>query len=1084
MQKNDEIRKSQLIRCYLSAWLLFLMIGAAAFASSILIILFLGDDGLHKPRERFSQLEPVLRAPFVMPEMTELPVGPLPFEYIDVGAKIPNYVVSEKWGTQGEPFHRMQKPLSPKESMRRMVVPKGFHVELFAAEPDLGGKPICMTWDAKGRLWVGETLDYPNELKPRNRGRDRIWICEDTNADGRADKFTVFAEDLSIPTSIAFSHGGAIVHNGTETLFLKDNDGDDRADERRVLLSSWSMGDTHGGPSNMQYGLDNWIWGMQGYNRSTIHIGDTSTRFAQGFYRFRPDGSQIEFLRSTNNNTWGIGISEEGVVFGSTANGNPSIYMPIPNRYYEQVRGWTPQLTLSSIADRNEFHAITSKVRQVDHHGGYTAAAGHALYTARAYPRQYWNRTAFVCEPTGHLISIFLLAPQGADFHSTSPGNLLASDDEWTSPIMAEVGPDGFVWFIDWYNYIVQHNPTPEGFKTGKGAAYETDLRDERHGRIYRIVCDAATPGRQLDLRHAPPKMLVATLSNDNLLWRRHAQRLLVERGQLDVVPQLVELLENKEADEIGLNIGAIHALWTLHGLGAIDERRPQARAAVMAALKHPSAGVRRNAVQVLDQSENSANEILTSRLLSDADAQVQLQTLLALATMPPSEAAGRAIAELVSGHDSLDDRWRLDAATSAAAAHAPHFLAASTEVAVPSSQLLEVAEIAANHLARNSAGKANQLLMPLANANPLIAGAIIRGLRAGWPSGSPDPNGDAVDNLIKQLRTQLTVEDQVQLAMLARRARIESMPFIGELSKTLFEKIEDESIAVAERVHAAELAVAMRPDHSETVTRLLDFLTPLALPEFSLGLIRALGSSTAPSLGAIVIERQELLTPSGREAVFELLLARPQLTAALIEAMENGTVRPLDLSTLQRQRFAEYPDRALRRRARSVLAASLQVVDSDRAKVLEEYKDALEGQGNPANGAALFKKHCATCHKFHDQGTSIGPDLSGIAASGKEHLLVNILDPSRDIENNYRAYVIVLSDGRVLNGLLAGESATSIELVDAQATRHQILREEIEILKRSDASLMPEGFEKTLSHSDIVDMLEFLMQPPPAKQP
>ena len=144
-------------------------------------------------------------------------------------------------------------------------------------------------------------------------------------------------------------------------------------------------------------------------------------------------------------------------------------------------------MTLSSIADTNEFSPITENVRQVDYHGGYTAAAGHALYTAREYPKEYWNRVAFVNGPTGHLVGSFVLNKQGCDFNSTNPFNLLASDDEWTAPIMSEVGPDGQVWVIDWYNYIVQHNPTPKGFDTGKGQAYQTDLRDKKHGRIYRV---------------------------------------------------------------------------------------------------------------------------------------------------------------------------------------------------------------------------------------------------------------------------------------------------------------------------------------------------------------------------------------------------------------------------------------------------------------------------------------------------------------------------------------------------------------------------------------------------------------------
>src|SRR5206468_10797549 len=272
-----------------------------------------------------------------------------------------------------------------------------------------------------------------------------------------------------------------------------------------------------------------------------LTVGGETHQFRQGFFRFKPDCSGLEFLRSTDNNTWGLGISEEGIIFGSTANRNQSVYMPIPNRYYEAVRGWAPSLMLHTIADSSMFKPITDKVRQVDFFGGYTAAAGHALYTARAYPKEYWNRTAFVAEPTGHLVGTFVLKRDGSHFRSSNPFNLLASDDEWTAPIMAEVGPDGCVWVIDWYNFIVQHNPTPQGFKTGKGAAYENDLRDKTHGRIYRVVYagDQANPPKPgtFTLADATPEKLVAALKNDNLFWRRHAQRLLVERGNKDVLP-------------------------------------------------------------------------------------------------------------------------------------------------------------------------------------------------------------------------------------------------------------------------------------------------------------------------------------------------------------------------------------------------------------------------------------------------------------------------------------------------------------------------------------------------------------------
>ena len=209
--------------------------------------------------------------------------------------------------------------------------------------------------------------------------------------------------------------------------------------------------------------------------------------------------------------------------------------MPIPNRYYEKVRGLTPRV-LQNIAPDNHFEPMTDKVRQVDWHGGFTAASNIAIYTARTYPREYWNTAAFISEPTGHLTATMMLSPAGTSYRARYGWNLVQSDDEWCAPIDAQVGPDGHVWVIDWYNFIVQHNPTPAGFRTGRGAAYETDLRDKKHGRIYRIVYTKAKEEKPFTLKDATPEKLVETLKHPNMTWRLHAQRLLVERGKADVV--------------------------------------------------------------------------------------------------------------------------------------------------------------------------------------------------------------------------------------------------------------------------------------------------------------------------------------------------------------------------------------------------------------------------------------------------------------------------------------------------------------------------------------------------------------------
>ena len=434
----------------------------------------------------------------------------------------------------------MQEPVSPPESMKHMVVPPGFELKRVTSEPDVK-KPICMAFDERGRLWVAETFDYPNNMQPAGQGHDQITICEDTDGDGVADKFTVFADKLSIPTSIVFANGGIIVAQAPDMLFLKDSTGGDHADVRKVLYHGWGTRDTHAGPSNLRWGFDNWIYGTVGYSGFNGTVNGEHVQFGQGVFRMKADGSKLEFLGSTTNNTWGVGLSEDGNVFGSTANGDPAWYLAIPNRYYEQVPSW-PATRLESTADNWHFWAITDKVRQVDWFGGYTAGAGSALYTARSFPKNYWNRVAFVSEPTGHIVGQFELLPRGSDYLARNNFNILASDDEWTAPIAAQIGPDGAAWIIDWFNYIVLHNPIPRGWVSGRGGAYETPLRDKRHGRIYRLVWTAGTPSKSFDLFNASNDQLLEALKSDNLLWRMHAQRLLVERGDMGVIPALAQV--------------------------------------------------------------------------------------------------------------------------------------------------------------------------------------------------------------------------------------------------------------------------------------------------------------------------------------------------------------------------------------------------------------------------------------------------------------------------------------------------------------------------------------------------------------
>jgi putative membrane-bound dehydrogenase-like protein len=1037
-----------------------------------------GNDPAVVPNYR---AESPFSKPFPIPEMTAKRTDVQPFEYTDVGKKIPNYTPSAVWGTQGEPFSKMQVPLSPEESMKHLVVPKGFHVELFVSEKELGGgKPICMNWDERGRLWVALTYDYPNNLQSPGQGHDRIVVCEDTDGDGKADKVTVFADKLSIPTSLFFARGGVIAYDAKQTVFFKDTDGDGKADVRQVLFGTWAMPDTHGGPSNMQYGLDNWIWAMQGYNYSRLKVGEETHQFRQGFLRFKSDASKLEFIRSTDNNTWGLGISEEGIIFGSTANRCPSVYMPIPNRYYEAVRGWAPSLVLRSIADTYLFKPITDKIRQVDQFGGYTAGAGHSLYTARRYPKEYWDRTAFVSDPTGHLTGTFVLRNQGSDFHSNNAFNLLASDDEWTAPIMAEVGPDGNVWVIDWYNYIVQHNPTPRGFRTGKGSAYETDLRDKKYARIYRVVYDGAKKtNERFTLAGATPQKLVETLRNDNLFWRRHAQRLLVERGQRDVVPALCQLARDPSVDEIGLNVGVIHALWTLHGLGVLDGTNSEATAVAVAALKHNSAGVRRNAVQVLPREAKSVAAILDGGLLRDPDPQVRLLSLLALADQPAQPAVGPAIVAVLSEPQNIEDRWIPDAATCAAAKNSENFLSAVAAKKQPSGKLLTVTSIVAEHYARGGpTGSVAAVVAGLSNADPQIAAAVVRGLTKGWPAGNPPKLDARLERDLETVLHRLAPEQRgglVKLAVSWGSKKFEK--YAAEAAQSLLAQVKNETLKTEDRLAAAHELIGYRSTDQQAVQALLDLITPAMPPELAKGLLDALRVSEVPEAGRQILERLPGLTPSVRAAGLSVLLTRPAWTRAFLESADKGTVQLAELSLDQRQALAQHPNRFIRTRTQQLLRRGNALPNPDRQKVLEELLPITKLHGDPAAGKVVFKNTCAKCHVHGSEGNRIGPDLTGMAVHPKDHLLVDIIDPSRSVEANFRSYTVTTQKGQVLVGLLVSESRTAIELADAEGKKQTILRSDIDQLVPSTKSLMPEGFEKQLSRKDLTDLLEFLTQ-------
>lgn len=998
--------------------------------------------------------------------------------YFDSGADLPNYLAGEKWGTEGDRTRQMPKPLSPDESIRHMHLPEGFRAELFAAEPDLV-KPIAFNFDERGRLWVVETLDYPNDLlaNPVREGRDRIKICEDTDGDGRADKFTVFAEDLNIPTGILPCQGGCLLALAPHLVYLKDTDNDGRADEREIVYTGFGRRDTHAVHSNLRWGLDNYVWATVGYSGGTIKVGDSEQNLRQGIFRFLSDGSELEFLTQTSNNTWGLGLSEEGDIFASTANNDHSVYLALPNRYFEGVRGWHGQGS-AGIADHLEYRPIAPDVRQMDWHGRFTAACGHALYTARAFPEEYWNRAAFVCEPTGHLIHLDWLVPNGSSFTARDGFNFFASTDPWTAPIMAEVGPDGALWIADWYNYIVQHNPTPHGFETGPGNAYVTPLRDKDHGRIYRIVHkDAAPAPKPMRLDGATTAELVAALGSDNQWWRLTAQRILVGEKRTDAIPALLDLATAGKND-----LAAAHALYALDGLGAFStENRAAHRSVLREALKNKSPAVVRAALSVMPRDAEATAAVLASNGLATSDPRVRLACLLALAEMPGSPQAATAIVAALGDEANAADRWIPSAATSAAARSDLDFLiAAATRSPAPqdSTALATTVRVVAEHFARGAPQDSiDRLVTALAanGSNAELAATVLEGLVAGWPDDVVPTNKALLADQLGALIERVPPTSQSQVIQLATRwgAAEGLADRVRGLRDALLAKVADSSATDEARAAAATQLASLVPT-AETFGSLLELLTLQTSPEFSTALLEALAASSSPELGTAITSHIEHFGPATRKRAVAILLQRREWTAALLAALDDGQIAAVDLALDQEQRLRHHPDDKLAARAAELLARGAKEPSADRKAVLESMLPLAAKSGDAAHGREVFEKNCSKCHRHGALGANIGPDLTGVAARPRGEILTEMLDPSRSVEGNYRQYIVSTTDGRVLSGLLLAETRTAVELLDSEAKKHLVLREEIDEMAASPLSVMPAGFEK-LPEQDIVDLLSFL---------
>ena len=428
------------------------------------------------------------------------------------------------------------------------------------------------------------------------------------------------------------------------------------------------------------YAPDNHVWGVVGYSGFNGQMNGKPLQFSQGMYRFKPDGSDFEFLTGSTNNTWGLGFSETFDAFGSTANNDPSFYMAIPNRYFTGVEGLPTGVSgqrplgpgYQSLA---AFYAVHPASRRTSGRWTCTAAtrprrAIISIPRAR-FPKEYWNRIAFITEPTAHLVGQGIIEKQGAGFVTRDGWNLMAGAEEWVAPVHAQVGPDGAVWVADWYNFISQHNPTPTGYSNGKGNAYETTLRDHMRGRIYRVSYAQRAGGEEVVAVEDDPAGLVAALvvrqhvlAADGAAPARRARAEGRRAAAARARPQPCRRRGRHQRRRVPRALDARRARRPGRPAG-VRRTAPRPRA-----LKHPAAGVRKAAAMVLPKTAESAAAIVDAGLLRDPD----LHTRLAATLGAGRHAAGaRRRRRAVRGQprpENFTDRWLSRALFIAATRH------------------------------------------------------------------------------------------------------------------------------------------------------------------------------------------------------------------------------------------------------------------------------------------------------------------------------------------------------------------------------------------------------------------------------
>lgn len=983
-----------------------------------------------------------------------------------------------------------QKPastggVSAADALATMQVPEGFKIEMIAAEP-LITSPVDMEIDEYGRMYVVEMHGYPLDKS----GSGNIVMLSDSNGDGIMDKRTLFKEGLILPTGILRWKKGFLITDSPNIYYLEDSDNDGKADIMDTVLTGFALTNPQHNLNNPVYGLDNWVYAAhEGVVRSRDYIQEFGDEGTEIYYtsnpssvrlpqnasgrsvRFRPDKFLLEELASRCQ--FGHAFNQWGHWFGCN-NSDQGYQEIIAQRYLTrnpQLPPTNPDHSMSDHLNAPEvFPTTTNPDRQIlTDIGTMTSGSGLTVYLANDFPAPYNTGATFIAEPVSNLVHVDVLRDSSLSYVAgrVFPNKeFLTSTDAWSRPVNMYVGPDGALYVLDYYRRVIESPEwmSEEAIKAG-------NLYDGiDKGRIYRI---STTDGRKADwtkglqLGDATGETLVKELANANAWWRINAQRLLVDRADRNNIPALLQMAAQQQSD-----MGRLHALWTLEGMGALTPD------AIKKALQDSVAGIRENAIKLaelhLKDHPELADALLT--LKNDTNEKLRFQLLLTLGfidSAPAAEARNNLLFR------DLNNKWFQIAALSASSLQADgllNLLLTKYQKDIPaySSMTQRITAMITASADESTVHKLIQKSLAPAKQYPWQS-VLLKGIAQGLRGRKHKPEiTDAVQQqLINTFFDHPAEEFRKAALQVLQVTKISDDAMRASAVNKALAIIKNPQIPDAQRADAIDFLKIDDPSaHLAVLEQLVT--APQEQPVVKLAAIRVMNAIPSTAASEFLAGQWSQFTTEIRDAAVNVFMADTSRMRVLIKSMEAGKVPTNSVSFITSVQLMQLADENLRNLARKLFTKNAE----EAKKINKEYQAALDLKGDAEEGRTVFMQNCALCHQMKGQmGVAFGPDLSTIHNWKREDILANILDPNLSIMAGYDLWEIQLTNGESAQGIIATETATAITIKNVGNFERTINRQDITSLKSLSISAMPTGLQKNISKEQMADLIAFLRQ-------